>query len=235
MSNNTDNNFLMEPQIVSLIAEFGKVAMSQCADTLSSILKKEVIIAEPKVETVRFQEVLDNLSVPKVSAIVEYKEGLHGTSILLMNVADAIVVADLMTGGNGNPENTEFTELELSAVSEAMNQMTGSSTTTLATMTGEKIDIFQPEINLWNSQEDVTYQGIEGDTFVSKVTYQLKVNGLIQSSITQIYTGKMIQKMGRLMIENSEKMLEGSGKMTENQALYQPNLNALCYTTRLRH
>lgn len=209
---------LSEPQIMNLIAEFGKVTMNQCAITLSSILNKEVTIDTPKVEHVPFKQILSELEIPKVSTVVEFKDGLKGTSILLLNVSDAILIADLMTGGSGEPINTEFTEMELSAIGEAVNQMTGSSTTSLATLIGKKVDIFQPKVNLWENETDVDYKEIGTETFVSKVSFKLMVDGVIDSEIVQIYTSQMMEQIAQLTLKNSEKMTEGNESMDENKS-----------------
>ena len=49
-----------------------------------------------------------------------------------------------MMGGDGKPENHELTEIEISAVQEAMNQMIGSAATSMATMFSRKVDIAPP-------------------------------------------------------------------------------------------
>ena len=110
---------------VDIIGEVGNISMSQAATTLSSILNRRVSITTPRVIRIKLQEILDDLEAPKVATIVEFKEGLTGSNLMLLEVKDAIIIADLMMGGTGETTSTQFTELELSAVAEAMNQMIG--------------------------------------------------------------------------------------------------------------
>ena len=126
---NTTTEAPFDQTISDIIGEVGNISMSQAATTLSSILNRRVMITTPKVTYVKFQQILDELVTPKVSTVVEFKESLEGSNLLLLNVEDAIIIADLMIGGDGNTTNTEFTELELSAVGEAMNQVRGSAST----------------------------------------------------------------------------------------------------------
>ena len=49
-----------------------------------------------------------------------------------------------MMGGDGTNINGEIGELHLSAISEAMNQMMGSSATSLSSMLNRTIDISPP-------------------------------------------------------------------------------------------
>lgn len=54
------------------------------------------------------------------------------------------IITDLMMGGDGTNINGEIGELHLSAISEAMNQMMGSSATSLSSMLNRTIDISPP-------------------------------------------------------------------------------------------
>ena len=51
-----------------------------------------------------------------------------------------------MMGGNGlvEPPTKELSELEISAVQEAMNQMIGSAATSMATMLNREVNISPP-------------------------------------------------------------------------------------------
>lgn len=211
----TDNNLIITPEIVGLMEEFGKVTMSQCAVALSSILNRNVTMTSPIAEYIPFKDIISDLSTPKVSTVVEFKEGLRGSSLLMMNVADALIVADLMTGGTGEPINYDLTEMELSAISEAINQMTGSSVTHLAGLVNKKIDIFQPKVNVWEKESDVDYKEIGLETKVARVTFTLVVDGIINSEISQVYTKEMIEDIAKLTLKHTEEIAERSEKMSE--------------------
>lgn len=208
-----DGNEEIEPlfnqDITDLIGEVGNISMSQAATTLSSILNRRVTITTPRVKYVKFKEILSDLVTPKVSSVVGFKEGLEGSNLMLLNVEDAIIIADLMIGGDGHPESNEFTELELSAVGEAMNQMIGSASTSMATMIGKKVDILPPEVNLWKDEESVSYTGIDLETVVSKVSFDLSVEGVIESEIMQIYTREMVEEISELMMQDTAEVLKG--------------------------
>ncbi|MFT9214241.1 flagellar motor switch phosphatase FliY, partial [Liquorilactobacillus ghanensis] len=146
-----------------IIGEVGNISMSQAATTLSSILNHRVTITTPKVSRIYFKDLISGISTPKVATKVGFKEGLIGTNLMLLKVKDAIIIADLMMGGNGEPKSQDFTEIELSAVSEAMNQMIGSSATAMATMINRKVDILPPDVKVWREPDNVQYENIGGD------------------------------------------------------------------------
>ena len=198
---------VFDQTISDIIGEVGNISMSQAATTLSAILNRRVKITTPRVSYVKFQTILDSLATPKVSTVVEFKESLEGTNLLILNVEDAIIIADLMIGGDGTTTKTEFTELELSAVGEAMNQMIGSASTSMATMIGKKVDILPPDVNLWDSHEEVSYDGLNSQEVVCKISFDLSVEGVIESEIMQIYTQGMVQEIADMMLADTAQTL----------------------------
>ncbi len=196
----TEASGLDEQAKSDLIGEVGNISMSQAATTLSSILNHRVSITTPRVTRVRFKDLIDGIKAPKVATTVEFKEGLTGVNLMLLEVHDANVIANLMMGGDGTPENEEFTELELSAVAEAMNQMIGSAATSMATMISTKVDILPPKVNLWDEPSNTKYDFIVDDEVIYKISFSLNVDGLIQSEIMQIFTDQMVDDIARAML-----------------------------------
>lgn len=191
-----------------LIGEVGNISMSQAATTLSSILNHRVSITTPRVTRVRFKDLIDGIKAPKVATTVEFKEGLTGVNLMLLEVRDANVIANLMMGGDGTPENEEFTELELSAVAEAMNQMIGSAATSMATMISTKVDILPPKVNLWNEPGNIKYDFIVDDEVIYKISFSLNVDGLIQSEIMQIFTDQMVNDIAQAMLADKATVVD---------------------------
>ncbi len=191
-----------------LIGEVSNISMSQAATTLSSILNHRVSITTPRVTRVRFKDLIDGIKAPKVATTVEFKEGLTGVNLMLLEVRDANVIANLMMGGDGTPENEEFTELELSAVAEAMNQMIGSAATSMATMISTKVDILPPKVNLWNEPGNIKYDFIVDDEVIYKISFSLNVDGLIQSEIMQIFTDQMVNDIAQAMLADKATVVD---------------------------
>ncbi len=196
----TEASGLDEQAKSDLIGEVGNISMSQAATTLSSILNHRVSITTPRVTRVRFKDLIDGIKAPKVATTVEFKEGLTGVNLMLLEVHDANVIANLMMGGDGTPENEEFTELELSAVAEVMNQMIGSAATSMATMISTKVDILPPKVNLWDEPGNTKYDFIVDDEVIYKISFSLNVDGLIQSEIMQIFTDQMVDDIAQAML-----------------------------------
>lgn len=178
--------------------------MSQAATTLSSILNRRVNITTPRVKKCLFSEIMGSLATPKVATIVEFKEGLLGSNLMVLDVNDANIIADLMMGGEGKPTSTEFTDLQLSAVAEAMNQMIGSASTSMSTMIERKVDILPPHVRMWNNPQSIDYDAIDPSEYVYRIAFNLSVEGLIESEIMQIFSNEVVEEIEKSMLGISE-------------------------------
>lgn len=187
-----------------IIGEVGNITMSQAATTLSAILNHRVTITTPRVSCLKFEEIIKQSKAPKVVTTIEYKEGLIGSNLLMMDVTDAIIIADLMMDGDGDATGKEFTELELSAVGEAMNQMIGSSSTAMATMLEKTVDILPPDVEVWENIENVQYDKIAADAVVCKIAFKMTVDDLIESEIMQIFTLDTVNDISNIMMNGNE-------------------------------
>lgn len=191
-----------------IIGEVGNISMSTAATTLSSILNRQVMITTPRVSCVSFQQIVEECSIPKVVTSIKFKEGLKGHNLLMMDVKDATVIADLMMGGDGTGGNDTFTELELSAVAEAMNQMIGSASTSMATMLNRQIDILPPDVDVWDNQDNIDIERFNTQEKICKISFDLTVSGLIQSEIMQIFTAETVEEISKIMLGDIDEVEE---------------------------
>lgn len=198
---------LDEQTKMDIIGEVGNISMGQAATTLSEILNRRVSITTPRVKKIKFAEILASLVAPKVAANVSYKEGIAGTNLMLLEVTDAIIIADLMMGGDGAPASQQFTELELSAVAEAMNQMIGSSSTSMATMFNRKVDILPPDVNLWEKRDKLSYDEIDPEQDIFQISFQLIVEGVIESEIMQVFTEEVVDDIAEAMLADKAETI----------------------------
>ena len=128
---------------------------------------------------------------------ISYKEGLAGNNVLILRENDVKIITDLMMGGPGNADPDEpLTELHLSAIGEAMNQMMGSAATSLSSMFNRKIDISPPIANLvetYNELDD-NLPGFLKNHFVM-VAFKMQIGELIDSEIMQLYPKEFAQEL----------------------------------------
>ena len=170
------------------IGEVSNICMGTSATTLYSLVNKKVNITTPVVQMTTWKEVMGEYEKPCVFIQIKYTVGLNGTNILVLKEHDVKVITDLMMGGDGTNIDGELNELHLSAISEAMNQMMGSSSTSLSSMLGKTIDISPPEASLVDLQtkEPRDLSPFMEDNFV-KIAFRMQIDDLVDSVLMQLY------------------------------------------------
>lgn len=169
------------------LGEVGNISFGSSATALSALLGQKVDITTPKISLINRDELDKEFVHPYVAIKVEYTEGLSGVNLLVIKQSDAAIIADLMLGGDGTSPNEELSDIHLSAVQEAMNQMMGSSATSMSTIFNKKVDISPPTIDLMNIQLDQGTEHIPPHNLLIRVSFNLKVGELIDSDIMQLF------------------------------------------------
>ena len=170
------------------IGEVANISMGSSATTLYSLVNQKVNITTPQVELANWENVIANYERPCVFIQIKYTVGLDGTNILILKEHDVMVITDLMMGGDGTNTEGEIGELQLSAISEAMNQMMGAAATSLSTMINQKVDISPPQstlLDMINDDPSDIAEFLTG-TFV-KISFKMQVGDLVDSTLMQLY------------------------------------------------
>jgi len=171
------------------IGEVANISMGTSATTLYSLVNRKVNITTPVVTTETWNGVIANYQKPCVFIEIQYTDGLSGSNILVLQEQDVKIITDLMMGGDGTNTDGELSELHLSAISEAMNQMMGSAATSLSSMLNQTIDISPPiakHIDLEEHQSAADIAPFLEKTFV-KIAFRMTIGDLVDSSIMQLY------------------------------------------------
>jgi flagellar motor switch protein FliN/FliY len=171
------------------LGEIGNISMGTASTTLSILLNQEVSITTPFVEVVSWDEILEECEEKCLLIEVNYTKGFEGSSMLIVKENDAKIIADLMMGGDGSNIQEDLTEFHMSAISEAMNQMVGSSATSISSIFDVLVDIAPPNI-ISSNPEEYNYRKLlnnskETNYFV-KTSFKMVVGDLIDSKVMQL-------------------------------------------------
>ena len=186
------------------IGEIANISMGTSATTLYSLVNRKVNITTPVVTMSTWDEIMKGYEKPCVFIQIKYTKGLDGANILVLKEHDVKVITDLMMGGDGTNTDGEIGELHLSAISEAMNQMMGSSATSLSSMLGRMIDISPPEASLVNLMEYKKAEDIApflAGYFV-KISFRMQIDELVDSTIMQLYPIDFARSLYEIFIGN---------------------------------
>ena len=184
-----------------LLGEVGNISMGSASTALSTIVGQPVNIATPVVTVTTLTELRSNYEVPNIALDVRFTSGITGGNLLVMKTSDAAVIASLMMGGDGKVEGTpELSEIELSAVSEAMNQMIGSAATSMATMFSRTVNISPPQSKIWDETTSPLSESIDEDEQVVQVAFKMTIGDLVDSNIMQVLPVDTAKKIVSIMM-----------------------------------
>ena len=174
----------LSPDEIDALGEIGNISMGTAATTLFTLLNHKVLITTPKVEAMTWDEFTATITDDLTAVSVDYTEGFIGSNLMILKDQDVKVIADLMMGGTGAYIDGPVTELHLSAIAESMNQMIGSSSTSMAQIFNKKIDISPPQAIKMDTDLEKIF-GPKGD--IVKIAFRLQIEeNIIDSELMQI-------------------------------------------------
>jgi flagellar motor switch protein FliN len=98
---------------------------------------------------------LEGIPMPAVATMVSYVDGVTGGNLFVMTVEGArrLAAAMMGIGPDAMGDAAELSELELSAVAEAMNQMMASAAGATTAVLGKQVEIGVPETRSFSSAD----------------------------------------------------------------------------------
>ena len=180
----------LSPEEGDALGEIANISMGTAATTLSVLLNNRVEITTPALSYVTVDDLKERNQAPCVFVYIAYRTGLEGRNVLVLKERDVKIITDLMMGGDGTNTDVELSDLHLSAISEAMNQMMGSSATSMSTMINEMVDISPPTSIRVDFDDDAGLQDVLADmigNLYAQVSFKMVIGDLIDSEIIQLY------------------------------------------------
>ncbi len=193
------------------IGEILNISMGSAATAVSEMLSAKVWITTPRVEVKTAREMEYHKLEPAVCVKIQYVKGLSGSNIMVWKQDDVQLILNQLMGQplEVSPD-FEFDELNISAVSEVMNQMMGASATALSNFLGFTIDISTPQAIIMDevsSNLDVTE--FEPDDPVVAVNFDLEIDGVIKSEFASVMSIELAKTItAKMMGEDTEPVAE---------------------------
>ncbi|MFP7172110.1 flagellar motor switch phosphatase FliY [Priestia filamentosa] len=220
------DQFLTEEER-DILGEIGNISFGSSATTLSTLLNQKVEITTPGISLIYHHDLAKEFPHPCVALQVEYINGLSGVNLFIISQKDATIIADLMLGGTGKDAAPELNDIQTSAVEEAMNQMMGTSATSMSKVFQKKIDISPPSLELLNIMEGEGTKVVPPEETLVKVAFKLKIGELMDSDIMQLMPLRVAKQMVGSLIhrdmahknDSNESIKITEEKMAEEQKI----------------
>jgi flagellar motor switch protein FliN/FliY len=198
----------LTPMEQDALGEIGNISLGSSTTALSTLLNQRVEITTPMLAVIEQDRLVEVIREKHVAVHVDYTSGIRGKNLLMIKENDAKIIANLMMGGDGTSLEPELSELHLSAVQEAMNQMMGSAATSMSTLFNEKVDISPPSIDILGFPPKKLEQ-LE-DEILIEISFHLKVGNLIDSNMIQFIPLSFGKEMINKILNTGETAVPGS-------------------------
>lgn len=134
-----------------VLREIGNIGAGNAATSLAQMLSSKVDMKVPKVELLDFNQIGDAMGGEEqiMAGIYLVVEGdISGSIMFLLEEASAHVLVSKLMGGMETGEPGQFTEMELSALKEIGNIITGAYLNSLSSLTGLTITESIPDLTI---------------------------------------------------------------------------------------
>ncbi|MCR5346012.1 MAG: flagellar motor switch phosphatase FliY [Lachnospiraceae bacterium] len=188
------------------LGEIANISIGNAATTLSLMVNHTVTITTPNITIVNRSEALDDYEKTCIFVQIHYVQGLSGNNVFILKESDVVCLADLMMGGPGTTEGV-VGEMEISAISEAMNQMMGTAATSMATMLDTAVDISTPEVSAIDVESVKKFEKMfefKQDQLV-KIKFDMEVENLIKSTMVQMFPLEFAKEMCDIFRHNEKE------------------------------
>ncbi len=176
---------------LDILGEIANISMGSSATALSALVNNKIVdITTPQISLIKKSDSLDDYNNVCTLVHINFIKGLIGSNVLILKEEDVNTIADLMMGGDGsNFAGQPVGELQLSAVSEAMNQMMGSASTALSMMLNSEVDITPPKTDNIDVESVKIFEKLfeSSELDFVKVKFSLKIEDVVDSTMVQLY------------------------------------------------
>ena len=202
MANEKDANVEFSSYEIDAVGEILNISMGSAATAVSELLNAKVWITTPQVSVVKAADPNYDRLEPAICVKIVYVSGISGQNMMVLKQDDVQLILNQLMG---NPlvvsPDFEFDEMNISAVSEVMNQMMGASATALSDLLGISVDISTPTPYLIEQTNFCQLAELDPDETIVAVTFNLSVDGVMNSEFMSVMSVDLAKSLSDKMIE----------------------------------
>ena len=215
MANEKDANVEFSSYEIDAVGEILNISMGAAATAVSELLNAKVWITTPQVNVVKAADLNYDRLEPAICVKIVYVSGISGQNMMVLKQDDVQLILNQLMG---NPlvvsPDFEFDEMNISAVSEVMNQMMGASATALSDLLGISVDISTPTPYLIEETNFCQLAELDPEDTIVAVTFNLSVDGVMNSEFMSVMSVELAKSLSGKMIDK----FNGDAAEAESQA-----------------
>lgn len=177
------------------IGEILNISLGASATAVSTMLDRRVDITVPNVMISDKDNFEFTYMEPAVAVEITYISGLSGSNIMLLKRHDVKIIVEILMGMEIPEEEFELNDINMSAIREVMNQMMGASSTALAELLGEPVNISTPTSFEINTVAEFSEKYLLDNEPMVVVRFSLKVDDSLESEFLNIMSIDLARKL----------------------------------------
>lgn len=191
------------------VGEILNISMGSAATAVSSLLDAKVWITTPRVAVKKVYELNYQDLEPAICVRIVYISGISGSNLMVLKQNDVqLILNQLMGLPLVVSDDFEFDELNISAVSEVMNQMMGASATALSDFLGVMVDISTPTSYILETANFGEISQMDLQETVVSVNFDLTIDGIIKSEFMSVISIDLAMSLADKMLGGYEDFAE---------------------------
>ncbi len=203
MANELDTNVEFSSYEIDAVGEILNISMGAAATAVSELLNAKVWITTPEVSVTKVADLNYTKLEPAICVKIVYVAGINGVNMMVLKQDDVQLILNQLMG---NPltisPDFEFDELNISAVSEVMNQMMGASATALSDLLGTSVDISTPTPYIIEQTNFCELSELSPEETVVTVNFTLNVDGVMNSEFMSIMSVELAKTLSGKMMDS---------------------------------
>ena len=180
---------------IDAIGEILNISLGASATAVSSMLDTRVDITTPIVRVVNKEDFTFSNLKPAIAVEISYIEGLSGKSIMLLKRSDVKVIVEMLMGVTYTDQEFELNEMNVSAISEVMNQMMGASATALSELFSRSVNISTPLSYEVDGEETIKEKYFVEEDPMVVVSFSLSISDKMESEFMSLMTTDLAKEL----------------------------------------
>ncbi len=180
---------------IDAIGEILNISLGASATAVSSMLDARVDITTPVVRVVKKEDFSFSSLKPAIGVEISYIEGLSGKNVMLLKRSDVKVIVEMLMGVSFTDEEFELNEMNISAISEVMNQMMGASATALSELFGRAVNISTPHSFEVSGEEDFKEKYFTTEDPMVVIGFSLSIDDKMKSEFLNLMSIELAREL----------------------------------------
>lgn len=197
------------------LINLGNMWMERSARLVATMTNRKVSILNGLFKETRKEEIEKDFSTSKFVAEVS----LEGRTpiYLFFNAEDAAIIVDLVIGGDGKGVTVEFSDLHLSVLEEAVNEMSGVLAELYNTLFGSSHKVLPTK-----GQVD----GLDalGDKNLAQLSFELVIEGLVNSKIHVFFDADSAHDLAERLFNISPETIDSLSQLPAGEPPASPTI-----------